>query len=116
MTAFITSGASVVGTPVVYKLTCRHKRANKVSRQASGVRMSLNNLVTSSQMLAEGPSGFQPQDAIFVGAAVLIMVGAFYLQKSLGDVVADEAGLPPSAGAKSRREAQRSRRFIKKDK
>eukprot|EP00183_Erythrolobus_madagascarensis_P002386 CAMPEP_0185849862 /NCGR_PEP_ID=MMETSP1354-20130828/4219_1 /TAXON_ID=708628 /ORGANISM="Erythrolobus madagascarensis, Strain CCMP3276" /LENGTH=161 /DNA_ID=CAMNT_0028550465 /DNA_START=157 /DNA_END=642 /DNA_ORIENTATION=+ len=60
------------------------------------------------------PTGFQPQDYILLAAAAAILVGSFLLQSSLGDVVSDEAGLPPAAGAKSRREARRSSRFINK--
>lgn len=53
-------------------------------------------------------------DALFVGAAGLILVAAGLLQRSLGDINAEEARLPPAAGAKARRESQRSRRFLKK--
>lgn len=53
-------------------------------------------------------------DALFVGAAGLILVAAGFLQRSLGDINAEEARLPPAAGAKARRESQRSKRFLKK--
>jgi hypothetical protein len=53
-------------------------------------------------------------DALMVGAAGLILVAAGFLQRSLGDVNAEEARLPPAAGAKARRESQRSRRFLKR--
>lgn len=51
-------------------------------------------------------------DALMVGAAGLILVAAGLLQSSLGDVNAEEARLPPAAGAKARRESQRSKRFL----
>lgn len=57
----------------------------------------------------------QTGDIIMVGVAGAILVGAGLLQKSLGNVIADEAMLPPAGGAKSRRESQRSKRFLKKN-
>jgi len=53
-------------------------------------------------------------DIVFVGLAGAILVGAGLLQKSLGDVIGDEAGLPAASGAKSKREAQRSKRLLNK--
>lgn len=53
-------------------------------------------------------------DVAMVSAAGLILVAAAFLQKSLGDINADEARLPPAAGAKARRESQRSKRFLNK--
>lgn len=53
-------------------------------------------------------------DLILVGAAGAILVGAGILQKSLGDVAADVDSLPSAAGAKMKREAQRSKRFLNK--
>lgn len=52
-------------------------------------------------------------DILMVGAAGAILVAAGLLQKSLGDINAEEARLPPAAGAKARRESQRSKRFLK---
>lgn len=68
-----------------------------------------------------GPNFPQPLrlvtgDIVIVGIAGAILVGAALLQKSLGDIAADEAMLPPAAGAKSRRESQRSKRFLKRNK
>lgn len=65
------------------------------------------------------PTSPQPAFAIngdiaMVSAAGLILVAAGFLQKSLGDINADEARLPPAAGAKARRESQRSKRFLNK--
>lgn len=54
-------------------------------------------------------------DAIVVGAAGAILVGIGLLQRSLGDVVQEEAQLPPAAGAAARRQSQRSKRFLKKN-
>lgn len=56
----------------------------------------------------------QTSDVVMVGVAGAIFVGAGLLQKSLGNVMADESNLPSAAGAKSTREAQRSKRFLKK--
>ena len=53
-------------------------------------------------------------DAIMVGAAGVILVAAGLLQRSLGDINEAEARLPPAAGARSRRESQRSKRFLKR--
>lgn len=55
-------------------------------------------------------------DMVVVGVAGAILVGAAVLQRSLGDVAAEEAMLPPSAGAKVKREAQRSKRFLNRNK
>lgn len=55
-------------------------------------------------------------DMVVVGVAGAILVGAGLLQRSLGNVAAEEAKLPPSAGAKMKREAQRSKRFLNKNK
>lgn len=55
-------------------------------------------------------------DILMVGAAGAILVAAGFLQKSLGDINAEEARLPPAAGAKARRESQRSKRFLKGNK
>lgn len=51
-----------------------------------------------------------------VGVAGAILVGAGLLQKSLGNVAAEEGMLPPAAGARARRESQRSKRFLKRNK
>lgn len=58
----------------------------------------------------------QGGDVIMVGLAGVILVGAGLLQRSLGDIAAEEGRLPPAAGAKARRESQRSKRFLKKNK
>lgn len=55
-------------------------------------------------------------DMIVVGAAGAIFIGASLLQKSLGDVTGEVDALPSSAGAKLRREAQRSKRFLNRNK
>lgn len=56
----------------------------------------------------------QTTDVIMVGVAGAIFVGAGLLQKSLGNVMEEESNLPSAAGARSSREAQRSKRFLKK--
>lgn len=56
-----------------------------------------------------------PGDMVVVGLAGAVLVGAAALQRSLGNVAAEEALLPPSAGAKLKREAQRSKRFLKRN-
>lgn len=61
-------------------------------------------------------SAVQTGDLVLVGVAGAILVGAGLLQKSLGNVAAEESMLPPAAGAKARRESQRSKRFLKKNK
>jgi hypothetical protein len=66
------------------------------------------------------PSGnpqpaFLLSDVLFVSAAGVILVAAGLLQNSLGDIQGDEARLPPAAGAKARRESQRSKRFLKRN-
>lgn len=58
---------------------------------------------------------FQTGDLVMVGIAGTILVGAGLLQKSLGNVAQEESMLPPAAGAKSRRESQRSKRFLKRN-
>lgn len=55
-------------------------------------------------------------DMVVVGVAGAILVGAGILQRSLGDVNADVDSLPSSSSAKLRREAQRSKRFLNKNK
>lgn len=55
-------------------------------------------------------------DIILVGVAGGILIGAGLLQKSLGNVAQEESMLPPAAGAKARRESQRSKRFLKRNK
>lgn len=40
-------------------------------------------------------------EGVFVGLAGAILIGAAMLQRSLGDVVGDEAELPSAAGAKT---------------
>ncbi|KAJ8901202.1 hypothetical protein NDN08_007051 [Rhodosorus marinus] len=62
--------------------------------------------------LPKNASQFELVDGVFVGLAGAIFVGAAMLQRSLGDVVGDEARLPPAAGAKTRREISRSKRFL----
>lgn len=57
----------------------------------------------------------QTGDIIMVGMAGAILVGAGLLQKSLGDVIQEESMLPPAAGAKAKRESQRSKRFLKRN-
>lgn len=54
-------------------------------------------------------------DAVFVGLAGVILVGAGLLQKSLGNVTNDLNNLPSASGARGRRESQRSKRFLKKN-
>lgn len=56
-----------------------------------------------------------PSDMILVGVAGAILVGAGFLQRSLGNVMDEEAQLPPAAGAAARRQSQRSRRFLKRN-
>jgi len=51
--------------------------------------------------LPKNASQFELVDGVFVGLAGAIFVGAAMLQRSLGDVVGDEAKLPPAAGAKT---------------
>lgn len=58
----------------------------------------------------------QTGDVVMVGIAGAILVGAGLLQRSLGDVAQEESMLPPAAGARARRESQRSKRFLKKNK
>ena len=55
-------------------------------------------------------------DMVVVGVAGAILVGAGLLQRSLGNVSADVDSLPSASGAKLRREAQRSKRFLNKNK
>ncbi len=55
-------------------------------------------------------------DMAVVGVAGAILVGAGLLQRSLGDVNADVESLPSSSSAKLKREAQRSKRFLNKNK
>jgi hypothetical protein len=58
---------------------------------------------------------FLMSDVLFVSAAGAIVVAAGLLQRSLGDIQGEEARLPPAAGAKARRESQRSKRFLKRN-
>lgn len=54
-------------------------------------------------------------DIVLVGIAGAVLVGAGILQRSLGDVMKEEAQLPPAAGAAGRRQSQRSKRFLKRN-
>lgn len=54
-------------------------------------------------------------DIILVGLAGGVLVGIGILQRSLGDVMKEEAQLPPAAGAAGRRQSQRSKRFLKRN-
>lgn len=56
-----------------------------------------------------------PPDAVVVGIAGAVLVGIGLLQRSLGDVMQEEAQLPPAAGAAARRQSQRSKRFLKRN-
>lgn len=57
----------------------------------------------------------QTGDIILVGIAGTVLIGTALLQRSLGNVIGEESMLPPAAGAKARRESQRSKRFLKKN-
>lgn len=58
----------------------------------------------------------QTGDIVMVGTAGAILIGAGLLQRSLGNVAEQEGRLPPAAGARAKRESQRSKRFLKKNK
>ncbi|GJD06994.1 hypothetical protein Gasu2_13790 [Galdieria sulphuraria] len=51
-------------------------------------------------------------DWILVGATGAILIGVGLLQRSLGDVIRDEAQLPSASSARTKREANRSKRFL----
>ncbi|GJQ08731.1 hypothetical protein GpartN1_g522.t1 [Galdieria partita] len=51
-------------------------------------------------------------DWILVGTTGAILIGVGLLQRSLGDVIRDEAQLPSASSARTKREANRSRRFL----
>lgn len=61
------------------------------------------------------PLNVVPSDMILVGVAGAILVGVGVLQRSLGNVMEEEARLPPAAGAAARRQSQRSKRFLKRN-
>ncbi|KAA8494449.1 hypothetical protein FVE85_2690 [Porphyridium purpureum] len=104
--AFVGAGSGIPPmSGKTHGVLCARSRCANVTRAKKTLRVSMS---------AVQPTGVQPEDFIFMGVAGLVLVGAFFLQKSLGDVVADEAGLPPAGSAKSRREAQRSSRFLQK--
>lgn len=60
--------------------------------------------------------GVQAGDMVLVGIAGAVLVGVGLLQKSIGNVADEESMLPPAASAKARRESQRSKRFLKRNK
>ncbi|KAK4528815.1 hypothetical protein GAYE_SCF65G6762 [Galdieria yellowstonensis] len=51
-------------------------------------------------------------DWILVGTTGAILLGVGLLQRSLGDVIRDEAQLPSASSARTKREANRSKRFL----
>lgn len=51
-------------------------------------------------------------DWILVGTTGAILIGVGLLQRSLGDVIRDEAQLPSASSARTKREANRSKRFL----
>lgn len=71
--------------------------------------------IAASIPLAPALKAITAPDAILVGVAGVILVGIGILQKSLGDVMQEEAQLPPAAGASARRQSQRSKRFLKRN-
>mmetsp|Transcript_38546 Transcript_38546/g.94425 ORF Transcript_38546/g.94425 Transcript_38546/m.94425 type:complete len:106 (-) Transcript_38546:886-1203(-) len=91
---------------VTCQLGLRHAMSPALSR------VSLATLAAPVAIHAPRVLRFETVDAVFVGLAGVILVGVGLLQKSLGDVVGDEAQLPPVTGARAKRELGRSRRFL----
>lgn len=76
-----------------------------------GQRSTVSTVIPSVAL----PMSISP-DVILVGLAGVVLVGVGILQQSLGDVMKEEADLPPAAGAAGRRQSQRSKRFLKQNK
>lgn len=83
--------------------------------QNTGARMKKQQTRPVAMVPSILTSSGLPPDAILVGVAGGILVGIGLLQRSLGDIMQEEAQLPPAAGAAARRQSQRSKRFLKRN-
>jgi hypothetical protein len=77
--------------------------------------ISIDPAAQSVMSRRQGEPAFLVSDVLMVGTAGLVLVAAGLLQRSLGDIHEAEGRLPSAAGAKSRRESQRSKRFLKRN-
>eukprot|EP00871_Galdieria_phlegrea_P002680 jgi/Galph1/3412/GphlegSOOS_G2085.1 len=71
------------------------------------IGITLQKKLTLTKLLA---------DWVLVGTTGAILAGVGLLQRSLGDVMGDEAKLPSASSARTKRETNRSKRFLDRSK